>query len=84
MCGKNALFPCLFQKIIPIFCLKYKYYSFFALENVYGLNLVGFKYPLNNFMLSKESLLGVSNELIEDGKLSFSSGKLILIKTKGE
>lgn len=62
---------------------EYKYYSFFALENVCDLFLEGFKYPLNKYFLTKESLLGVSNELISDsGKISFSSGKLLLIKTK--
>lgn len=63
---------------------EYKFYSFFGLEDVYDLTLKGFKYPLNNFLLKKESLLGVSNELIDKGHLSFSDGKLLLVKTKGE
>lgn len=63
---------------------EYKFYSFFALEDAFDLSLEGFKYPLNNFLLKKESLLGVSNELLENGHLSFSKGKLLLIKTKGE
>ena len=63
---------------------EYKFYSFFALEDVYDLTLKGFKYPLDAFLMKKESLLGVSNELISDGSLSFSKGKLLLVKTKGE
>lgn len=64
---------------------EYTYYSFFALEDVYDLNLVGFKYPLNNYFLSHTSSLGVSNEIINhESSLSFSKGKLLLIKTKNE
>ena len=61
---------------------EYKYYSFFALEDVCDLTLEGFKYPLNNFNLSHQSGLGVSNEIVDLASLSFSSGKLLLIKTK--
>lgn len=64
---------------------EYTYYSFFALEDVYDLNLEGFKYPLNNYFLSYQSSLGVSNEVVTDtANLSFSKGKLLLIKTKNE
>ena len=64
---------------------EYTYYSFFALEDVYGLTLNGFKYPLNNYFLSHTSSLGVSNEIINNfSSLSFSKGKLLLIKTKNE
>lgn len=64
---------------------EYTYYSFFALEDVYDLNLVGFKYPLNNYFLSHTSSLCASNEIKEENSfLSFSKGKLLLIKTKNE
>ena len=64
---------------------EYTYYSFFALEDVYDLTLSGFKYELTNFNLSHESSLGVSNEIINlKANLSFSKGKLLLIKTKNE
>ena len=64
---------------------EYHYYSFFALEDVSGLCLNGFKYSLSDYSLSHESSLGVSNELLENSaSLSFSSGKLLLIKTKKE
>lgn len=64
---------------------EYTYYSFFALEDVYGLNLSGFKYSLNDYFLSHTSSLGVSNEIIDNfSNISFSKGKLLLIKTKNE
>ena len=64
---------------------EYTYYSFFALEDVYNLCLTGFKYPLKNFNLSHTSSLGVSNEIVNNiANLSFSKGKLLLIKTKNE
>lgn len=61
---------------------EYKYYSFFALEDVYDLCLKGFKYELTNHFLSHTSPLGVSNEILSNATLSYSKGKLLLIKTK--
>jgi thiamine pyrophosphokinase len=61
---------------------EYKYYSFFALEDVYDLCLKGFKYELENHYLSHTSALGVSNEVIDNAFLSYSKGRLLLIKTK--
>ena len=72
LCDKDAFF----QKD------EYNFYSFFALEDVYDLNLKGFKYELDNYFLPVESTLGVSNELISDATLTYSKGKLLLIKTK--
>lgn len=62
---------------------EYNFYSFFALEDVVGLSLKGFKYELDNYFLSCTSPLGVSNEIVkEEAILSYSKGKLLLIKTK--
>ena len=61
---------------------EYKYYSFFALEDVYDLCLNGFKYELKNHFLAHTSALGVSNEIILDASLTYSKGRLLLIKTK--
>ena len=61
---------------------EYKYYSLFALEDVTNLTLKGFKYPLSNFNLSHQSGLGVSNEILDEAYVSFSTGRLLLIKTK--
>lgn len=62
---------------------EYNFYSFFALEDVYDLSLKGFKYELDNYVLSHTSNLGVSNEIVnETANLSYSKGKLLLIKSK--
>ena len=64
---------------------EYNYYSFFALEDVYDLSLDGFKYNLSNHTLLRNSSLGISNEIVLDkASLSYSLGKLLLIKTKNE
>ena len=61
---------------------EYKYYSFFALEDVANLTLSGFKYNLINHNLSHQSGLCVSNEIDSFGYVTYSSGRLLLIKTK--
>lgn len=63
---------------------EYNFYSFFAVEEVIGLSLRGFKYELNDYQLKPFDSLGVSNEVITDAYLSFKSGKLLLIKSKKE
>ena len=63
---------------------EYKFYSFFALSEVEGLSLSGFKYELTDYTLKPFDTLGVSNELVSDGFLSFKSGELLLIKTLKE
>ena len=63
---------------------EYKFYSFFALSEVEGLSLSGFKYELTDYTLKPFDTLGVSNELVSDGLLSFKSGELLLIKTLKE
>lgn len=62
---------------------EYNFYSFFALEDVDDLSLKGFKYEVNQVHLSHTSNIGVSNEIVADNAfLSYSKGKLLLIKTK--
>lgn len=61
---------------------EYKYCSLFALEDVFNLTIKGFKYELENYNLSHESLLGVSNEIVGNAHITFSSGRLLLIKSK--
>ena len=63
---------------------EYQYHSFFALEDVIGLSLKGFKYELNDFHLAVLNPLGVSNEVIDNAYLSFKSGKLLMVKSKKE
>lgn len=54
-----------------------KYVSFFALEDVYGLTLSGFKFNLDSYYLSTQDSLCVSNE--GSGVVEFSKGKLLVI-----
>lgn len=57
-----------------------KYISFFAIEDIYGLQLKGFKYELDDYYLSTSDSLSVSNE--GSGDLSFSKGKLLVIMSE--
>jgi thiamine pyrophosphokinase len=56
------------------------YISFFAIEDVYGLQLKGFKYSLDNYFLSTSDSLSVSNE--GSGDVTFNKGKLLVIMSK--
>ena len=56
---------------------KFKYISFFAIEDIKGLTLDGFKYELNNIDLSTENPLCISNEL--EGNISFKEGLLLVV-----
>ncbi|MBJ6363670.1 thiamine diphosphokinase [Paenibacillus sp. GCM10012307] len=52
-------------------------------EQVDGINLTGFKYPLHNATLAMGQSLGISNVLGEKtGHISISSGKLLVIQSK--
>lgn len=57
-----------------------KYISFFAIEDVYGLQLKGFKYSLDNYFLSTSDSLSVSNE--GSGDVAFNKGKLLVIMSE--
>ncbi|MDA3931468.1 MAG: thiamine diphosphokinase [Tenericutes bacterium] len=57
-----------------------KYISFFAIEDVYGLQLKGFKYTLDNYFLSTSDSLSVSNE--GSGDVTFNKGKLLVIMSE--
>ncbi len=54
-----------------------KYISFFAVEDVYNLSVKGFKFPLNNYYLSTNDSLCVSNE--GSGVVEFTKGKILVI-----
>ncbi|OYP02998.1 thiamine diphosphokinase [Lachnotalea glycerini] len=61
------------------------YLSLLALTNqVTGLTLTGFKYPLYEYNLTNQSGgFGVSNEIVEErAKIMFQSGILIMIQSK--
>lgn len=57
-----------------------KYISFFAVEDVYNLQLTGFKFTLDNYLLSTSDSLSVSNE--GSGDITFSKGKLLVIMSE--
>ena len=61
-----------------------KYVSLFAFGGqVKGLTLLGFFYPLTEYDMEAENPLGVSNEITaENGEISFSSGKLLVMESK--
>lgn len=61
-----------------------KYVSLFAFGGqVKGLTLRGFFYPLTEYDMEAENPLGVSNEITaENGEISFSSGKLLVMESK--
>lgn len=52
-------------------------------DEVKGLKLHGFKYPLDGITLSRISSLGISNELIEEeGRVEFDEGILAVFESK--
>ncbi len=61
-----------------------RYVSFFPLgEEVEGLTLKGFKYPLEHYLLRNYEGLGVSNEIVEDeAEVSWEKGILVMIQSK--
>ncbi len=57
-----------------------KYISFFAIEDCFNLSIRGFKFSLNNYYLSINDSLCVSNEG-ESGEIEFSKGKILVLST---
>jgi len=55
----------------------YKYISFFAIEDVFELNIKGFKYELDDYLLSTSDSVCVSNE--GGGVVEFSKGRLMVV-----
>ena len=52
-------------------------------EQVTGVTLTGFKYPLEEAVLVQGESLGISNELVlERGRISFREGILIYIESR--
>lgn len=56
---------------------KYKYTSFFSIEDVSNLSVRGFKYELENIFLDIDNPLCISNE--GEGIVSFTEGLLLVI-----
>lgn len=52
-------------------------------DEVTGLTLKGFKYPLKNWVLKGFNSLGISNEIVsKEAQISFDSGVLIMVQSK--
>lgn len=60
-----------------------KYISFIPMMNdVKGVTLKGFKYPLNDYRIKLGSTVCISNELVDDcGTFSFSEGILLIVRS---
>ena len=56
-----------------------KYISFFAMEDCYNLSIRGFKFQINNYYLSTNDSLCVSNE--GSGEIEFTKGKILVISS---
>lgn len=61
-----------------------KYVSFLPFtDRVDGVTLKGFKYPLDGYQMTRDSSIGVSNEIeADEASVSFDSGILIMIQSK--
>ncbi len=52
-------------------------------ESVENITLKGFRYPLQEYTLHKDTSIGISNELTEDsGMIAFTKGILIMIQAR--
>jgi len=52
-------------------------------DQVYGLTLKGFKYPLTHILLTKGNSLGISNEIMEkEAQVEFEDGILLVIESR--
>lgn len=63
---------------------NFKYVSLLPFtEEINGINLSGFKYPLHNAIMKLGNPYGISNELIEPiGSISIEEGILLIIESK--
>ncbi|MBF4691678.1 thiamine diphosphokinase [Fusibacter ferrireducens] len=64
--------------------VPYQYVSLIPLSaQATGIDLIGFKYPLNRATINLGETVGISNEIIDDiAMISFVSGKLLMIFSK--
>ena len=61
-----------------------KYVSFFSMgDEVTGLSLTGFQYPLDGYTLKNSDGIAVSNQLLDDcGIIEFDTGYLMMVLSK--
>lgn len=62
----------------------YQYVSLLALtEQVEGVTLTGFRYPLQNAVLTRSNPLGISNELVtKAARIQIQAGKLLVMESR--
>ncbi len=57
---------------------NYKFVSLYAIDEAI-VDLIGFKYELNNYLLKRNDPLCLSNEIINNPKINLKKGKLLII-----
>lgn len=62
---------------------NYKFVSLYAVEDSV-IDLTGFKYELNNYLLKRNDPLCLSNEIINNPKINLKKGKLLIIYSHGD
>jgi thiamine pyrophosphokinase len=62
---------------------NYKFVSLYAIEESI-IDLNGFKYELNNYLLKRNDPLCLSNEIINNPKINLKKGKLLIIYSHGD
>lgn len=69
------------NKAVTIKKNNYKYLSIISQSDISeGIYLKGFKYPLNNYTLTNETTLGISNEIIsEKALIKVTNGALLVV-----
>ena len=61
----------------------YKFISLYSIEDSI-IDLTGFKYELNNYLLKRNDPLCLSNEIINNPKINLKKGKLLIIYSHGD
>lgn len=81
---QNAMTVLSRSRTIKKECAFGKYISFFSMgDEVRGITLSGFKYPLKDYDMTNFDGIGVSNELAEDTALvEFRQGFLLMVMSK--
>lgn len=62
----------------------YKYISVYAIDEVPCLNMLGFKYELNNYNLKPFDSLITSNEFTNDSIITLDKGKILIILSNND
>jgi len=57
---------------------NYKFVSLYAIDEAI-IDLIGFKYELNNYLLKRNDPLCLSNEIINNPKINLKKGKLLIV-----